>query len=697
MTFLADPDSALEWLTGLYAFSPEDEWVNIFMDDSRGHVDSEWAPVSQLSDLRQHVAGFTQRGDVYFSVATRRQRMPGKERGKEADCLHLPGFWCDVDIDDGTGAHKVANLPGSIQAGVDLIQRFPAPPSAVVRSGHGLQPWWLLQEPLPVSEARPLLKRWQLTWEAIAAEQGLHIDDVSDPTRMMRLPGTLNRKSAPVPATFKANWLRRWPLSHLEDQLVDLPAASEAPKQRVRAFTGHLAGHAFNKAVPPGDVLARAGCEQISHDAEGSHWHWPGASHDKSFTVWPRQPDEDWPHATCWSESCAARTGIPVREPLSSFALLAWFFHGGDFSRARRWLISEGWTDTAGQPPEAPRRPPGDLKVVFMDKVPLKKVQWLWKPWLPRAKLVILDGDPSVGKSTVVVDLAARISKGWLMPDGSQVEQGGTVILAAAEDDAEDTVKPRLMAADANLERIGYVKDDFTLPTDLQRLEDVVAQTGAVLVIIDVLYEYLDAATDSYRDQSVRAALRQVRAMAERTGAAVLMLRHFTKALTGKAIHRGGGSIGLTGAARAVWMVGYHPEDESLHVLAPIKLNIAAMPQPLGFRLVSHDTLECAYVHWQGPVSISTDQLLNPPVATGEAGEEVTHARALDEAVRTALGDGEWTASNDLYQLFQPHGFTRKQIWLATDRVGVERRQISQDTPEGVVRLWQVRLGDQVK
>ena len=222
---------------------------------------------------------------------------------------------------------------------------------------------------------------------------------------------------------------------------------------------------------------------------------------------------------------------------------------------------------------------------------------------MPRGKLIILDGDPSVGKSTMVLDLAARISKGWLMPDGSQAELTGAVILAAAEDDAEDTVKPRLMAAGADQSQIFYIKDGFTIPGDLACLEALVIRRQAVLVVIDVLYEYLDVGTDSYRDQSVRAALRQVRAMAERTSAAVLMLRHFTKALDGKAIHRGGGSIGVVGAARAAWMVAYHPEDETLHVLAPIKLNITAMPQALGFRLMPQRNSQELWIGFLGAAS----------------------------------------------------------------------------------------------
>ena len=83
------------WLQGLYTFSETDEWVNVFMHNGQ-YIDSAWSQVSQLDLLKDIITNFAERGDVYFSVATRSHQLPGKERGTEADCLHLPGLWLDV-------------------------------------------------------------------------------------------------------------------------------------------------------------------------------------------------------------------------------------------------------------------------------------------------------------------------------------------------------------------------------------------------------------------------------------------------------------------------------------------------------------------------------------------------------------------------------------------------------------------------
>jgi AAA domain len=696
MTHGPDIDQAITWLHGVYTYAASDEWVNVFMQAGR-YIDSAWSQVSHLAQLRDTIGNFAERGDVYFSVATRSHQLPGKERGTEADCLHLPGLWLDVDIADGTGAHKLANLPPSVDAAADLIQRFPVPVSGVVRSGHGLQPWWLLNEPLAISEARPVLARWQATWEAMAAEHGWHIDDVSDVTRMMRLPGTINRKSQPVLASFKADWRRHWQLSDLDEQLLDVPGGKSGgnfpPTQR--AYTEHLAGHAFNLAVPPGDVLTRAGCQWVGIDEDGEqHYHWPGQSHSHGWTVYPAAPGELWPHATCYSETCHAQTGAPLKTPLSAFACLAWLFHGGDFSAARAWLVANGWPDKLAAGATRPTEASASLSVPLAARPAAgatpREVGWLWRPWLPKAKIVTLDGDPATGKSTMVLDLAARITKGSLMPDGSEAGGQGAVILAAAEDDLEDTVLWRLMAAGADLSQVHYITDDFTIPGDLMRLELLVAKQAAVLVVIDVLYEYLGDGTDSYRDQSVRAALRQVRAMAERTGATVIMLRHFTKAPGSKAIHKGGGSIGVVGAARAGWMVAYHPEDETLRVLAPVKANLAAMPKPQGFRLMPHDVYPCAYVSWTGELSIGTDQLVNPPtlVDDPEAGATVAFAAHCLRQVLTR----EWQWTDEVMKLIAEWQFAKKTLDRARNLVGVEAKQFGPDQVTGHERGWKIRL-----
>ena len=91
--------------------------------------------------------------------------------------------------------------------------------------------------------------------------------------------------------------------------------------------------------------------------------------------------------------------------------------------------------------------------MVSLADVEPERVDWLWDGYLPLGKVVVLDGDPGVGKSTVSLDIAARISTGSPMPDGIR-RRKGTVLVLSAEDGLADTIRPRLDAAEADPARV---------------------------------------------------------------------------------------------------------------------------------------------------------------------------------------------------------------------------------------------------
>jgi putative DNA primase/helicase len=301
------------------------------------------------------------------------------------------------------------------------------------------------------------------------------------------------------------------------------------------------------------------------------------------------------------------------------------------------------------------------------------RTKWLWPGWLPAGKLVTFDGDPDVGKSTVTIDITARVTTGASMPDGSKgLDDGADVILLAAEDDLEDTISWRLMAAGADLDRVHYVngiingdgeEDPFTMPVNLPLLEAKVRETKAALVVIDVLDEYLSESVDSFKNQSVRRVMHQLRKVCERTGVTILMLRHFRKE-GGKAIYRGGGSIGIVGAARAGWAVAYHPDDESLRVMAAVKMNLALKPSAQAFKLTQHDDYPCASVDWRGAVDISADHLLETPAPTptDEQADNRSKIEQCIDALKQILEEPGDHWSNDVLEELRREGFKASTI-----------------------------------
>jgi RecA-family ATPase len=265
--------------------------------------------------------------------------------------------------------------------------------------------------------------------------------------------------------------------------------------------------------------------------------------------------------------------------------------------------------------------PQGNFAIVTMSDIAPQSVSWHWKGRIPLGKVVTLDGDPGVGKSTLALTFAAMVSTGGIWPDSADCDYPGDVILMSAEDGLADTIRPRLDAAGADVTRIHAVQgvplserepDVLRMPTlgDISQLRDLIIARGARLVIIDVLMAYIPTGVDSHRDQDVRQILARLSALAESTGCTILLLRHLNKG-KGDALYRGGGSIGIVGAARVGMVVATDPDDADLRVLAPLKNNLAAAPPSLTYRLVPDELYDVARVQWVGESSHSAAQLLS--------------------------------------------------------------------------------------
>lgn len=141
----------------------------------------------------------------------------------------------------------------------------------------------------------------------------------------------------------------------------------------------------------------------------------------------------------------------------------------------------------------------GLLQYEYFSSVTQHKVEWLWYPYIPYGKLTILQGDPGEGKSTFMLNVAALLTRGKNMPDGYQVKEPQKVVYQTAEDNLADTVKPRLIAAGADCNRIAYIVDEEEPLTLMDsRIESVIQQTKARLFILDPLQAYLTQDSDMF-------------------------------------------------------------------------------------------------------------------------------------------------------------------------------------------------------
>lgn len=197
--------------------------------------------------------------------------------------------------------------------------------------------------------------------------------------------------------------------------------------------------------------------------------------------------------------------------------------------------------------------------------VPMEKISWLWPGRIARGKLTVIAGHPGLGKSQVTAWMAATVSTGRPWPGSDQRAEQGNVLILNAEDAVADTIRPRLLAAGADDERV-YVIDavrtnsdgkerTFSLETDLEHLERAIVEIGgAALIIIDPITAYLGK-TDGHSNSEVRGVLAPLSALAERKNAAVIGVSHLSKGGGNEALMRVLGSVAFVAAARGLCRV----------------------------------------------------------------------------------------------------------------------------------------------
>ena len=198
-----------------------------------------------------------------------------------------------------------------------------------------------------------------------------------------------------------------------------------------------------------------------------------------------------------------------------------------------------------------------ELKMIRMSEVQSQEIEWLWYPFIPYGKLTIIQGDPGDGKTTMVLNLAAKLSKGEALDENMKVTEPVNVIYQTAEDGLADTVKPRLELAGADCERIIVIDEsDKSLSMVDERLEEAIVRTGARLLILDPIQAYLGGGMDMNRANEARDMTKKLGALAEKTKCAIILIGHMNKASGNKAAYRGMGSIDFFAVARSVLLVG---------------------------------------------------------------------------------------------------------------------------------------------
>jgi RecA-family ATPase len=312
-----------------------------------------------------------------------------------------------------------------------------------------------------------------------------------------------------------------------------------------------------------------------------------------------------------------------------------------------------------------------------------ERTRWLWDRRIPLGTATLLVGREKLGKSTLTAELGAQLSRGLL--EGDLAGQPAATLIVTYEDSAARTIKPRLMAAGADLERVHRVRvqrgdaaDLVSLPADVESIGALAAETGARLIVIDPLSASLGSDVDGHRDQDIRRALAPLVALAERADLAVLALAHLNKAQGGDALSRVLGSRGLTAAVRSVLTFGRPPdadEDSRERVLAHPASNLAPEAPSLAYRHEGREvyaddgeTIETNRLVLVGECDTRADELID-----ARSNDERTDTDAAGEWLSDELADGQWHESREIKARAKATGHSERTIERARARVGAER------------------------
>ena len=303
---------------------------------------------------------------------------------------------------------------------------------------------------------------------------------------------------------------------------------------------------------------------------------------------------------------------------------------------------------------------PETVKIIRMSDVELTPVEWLWKPYLPFGKLSVLQGNPGEGKTYFAMHLAAACTNGKLLPNMERMEPFN-VIYQTAEDGLGDTVKPRLIEAGADLDRVLVIDDsEVQLTLSDERIEKAIIENNARLVIIDPIQAYLGADVDMNRANEVRPIFMRLGQVAQRTGCAILLIGHLNKAAGMQSLQRGLGSIDIAAAVRSVMFIGKLKHDPTMRILTHEKSSLAPPGVSLAFSLGDEGGFR-----WVGEYDITADEMLS-----GIEPQRETKTQQAKDLICALLAGGKQALSEDIDKAALERGIPGRTVRDAKRELG---------------------------
>ena len=314
-----------------------------------------------------------------------------------------------------------------------------------------------------------------------------------------------------------------------------------------------------------------------------------------------------------------------------------------------------------------------------------KPINWLWEDYMAKGAITLITGEPELGKSQITLNMAAIVTTGGIWPDNRKKQcKVGNVILISAEDSLKHTIRTRLEANSANMDKIYHLDGIgdynsgnklFNLKSNLNELETMINEIkGVSMIVIDPLSAFI-AGVDSYKNTDVRSMLAPLSKLAEKYDIAIVGVEHPPKSSNGKAINQVGGSKAFIAAARSAYLVSKDPQDEKRSLFLRIKNNLTSHTVGISYTLeeVILPTGKISKVVWgDNPVKTTADEVLAYYNQTEFQHKKELHAKWLQEE----LADGPKKVT-DVLEEAKNQGISQKQLRTLREKIGIESNKTS--------------------